>query len=88
MSNRERLFMLKSHPTVSQAKARPTHTKTLHRRLNISRPKLKLAAPMKATEERSISQVIDTETYIDAILKYSRKTSTESIRSTSRGAKQ
>ncbi len=88
MSNKDRLFILKSQPIVNQAKARPMHTKTPHKRLNISLPKLKLAAPIKAIEDMRISQVIDIETYTDAIPKYSRKTSTESIRSISRGAKQ
>lgn len=88
MSSKDKLFMLKSQPTVNQAKARPTHTKTLHRRLSTSLPKLRLAAPIKAMEDRRMSHVIDTEIYTDTIPKYSIKTSTESIRSTSSGAKQ
>jgi hypothetical protein len=88
MSNKDRLFMLKSQPTTSQAKARPKHTKTPHKRLSTNLPKLKLAAPIKAREERRTSQTIDAEIYIDATPKYSKKTSTESIRSTSRGARQ
>jgi hypothetical protein len=88
MSNSDKLFMLKSQPTTNQLRANPMHVNELSILLKISLPKLKFIAPNKATKLRNVTQVIETERYTEAMLKYSKNTSTESIRSISRGARQ
>lgn len=88
MSSNDKLFILKSHPTTSQLKAKPIQTTDAKSLLKTNLPKLRFIAPNKAIKLSRVTHTTETDKYAEAMAKYSKNTSTESIKSISNGAKQ